>query len=104
MNFTDSPFEQMMKEAPRPGRGSSGPWAGCLYARECKNQKGRCRKKFRALLVEPQASGQHRGVDKPYKNSPRHKIQHRPTSSRHEKRRPPGVTPNTLSSVSNLRP
>lgn len=45
-----------------------------------------------------------RGVDKPYKNSPRHKIQHRPTSSRHEKRRPPGVTPNTLPSVSNLRP
>ena len=23
MNFTDSPFEQMMKEVPRPGRGSS---------------------------------------------------------------------------------
>ena len=39
MNFTDSPFEQMMKEAPRPGRGSSGPCAGCRYARECKNQK-----------------------------------------------------------------
>lgn len=49
-------------------------------------------------------SSQVRGVDKPYKNSPRHKIQHRPTSSRHEKRRPPGVTPNTLPSVSNLRP
>ena len=58
MNFTDSPFEQMMKEVPRPGRGSSGPCAGCRYAKECKNQKGRCRKKFRALLVEPQASGQ----------------------------------------------
>ena len=41
MNFTDSPFEQMMKEAPRPGRGSSGPCAGCRYAKECKNQKGR---------------------------------------------------------------
>ena len=52
MNFTDSPFEQMMKEVPRP-------CAGCRYAKECKNQKGRCRKKFRALLVEPQASGQH---------------------------------------------
>ena len=37
MNFTDSPFEQMMKEAPRPGRGSSGPCAGCRYAKECKN-------------------------------------------------------------------
>ena len=55
MNFTDSPFEQMMKEAPRLGRGSSGPCTGCRYAKEC---KGRCRKKFRALLVEPQASGQ----------------------------------------------
>ena len=34
MNFTDSPFEQMMKEVPRPGRGSSGPCAGCRYAKE----------------------------------------------------------------------
>ncbi len=51
MNFTDSSFEQMMKEAPRPGRGSISPCAGCRYAKECKNQKGRCRKKFRALLV-----------------------------------------------------
>ena len=34
MNFTDSPFEQMMKEAPRQGRGSSGPCAGCRYAKE----------------------------------------------------------------------
>lgn len=58
MNFTDSSFEQMMKEAPRPGRGSISPCAGCRYAKECKNQKGRYRKKFRALLVEPQASGQ----------------------------------------------
>ena len=51
MNFTDSPFEQMMKEAPRPGRDSSGPCAGCRYAKECKNQKGRCRKKLRALIM-----------------------------------------------------
>ena len=59
MNFTDSPFEQMMKEAPRPGRSDSGSCAGCRYAKKCKNQIGRCRKKFRALLVKPQASGQH---------------------------------------------
>ena len=58
MNFTNSPFEQMMKEAPRPGRSDSGPCAGCRYAKECKNQKRRCRKNFRALLVEPQTSGQ----------------------------------------------
>lgn len=33
-------------------------------------------------------SGQHRAVDKPYKISPRHKIQHIPTSSRHKKKTP----------------
>ncbi len=58
MNFTNSPFEQMMKEAPRTGRSDSGSCAGCRYAKECTNQKGRCRTKFRTLLVEPQASEQ----------------------------------------------
>ena len=57
MNFTNSPFERMMKEVPRPGHGGSDPCAGCRYANECKN-KSRCRKKFRTLLVEPRTSGQ----------------------------------------------
>lgn len=26
MNFTDSPFEQMMKQIPRPGRSAAKPW------------------------------------------------------------------------------
>lgn len=57
MNFTNSPFEKMMKEVPRAGRGGSNPCAGCRYAKECRN-KGRCRKKFRTLIVEPNTSGQ----------------------------------------------
>lgn len=28
MNFTDSEFERMMKEVPRPGRGGADPCAG----------------------------------------------------------------------------
>ena len=44
MNFTSSPFERMMKEVPHPG------W----------DKKKQCRKKFRALIVEPRPSG-HRG-------------------------------------------
>ena len=41
MNFTNSPFE-------------------CRYYKECKGRKRQCRKKFRALIVEPRPSG-HRG-------------------------------------------
>lgn len=44
MNFTDSEFERMMKEAPRPGRGGADPCAGCRYLKECRGQRGRCRK------------------------------------------------------------
>ena len=40
MNFTNSPYEKMMKEIPRPGRGGADRCAGC-------NRKDRCRKKFR---------------------------------------------------------
>lgn len=58
MNFTNSPYEKMMKEIPRPGRGGSGPCNGCRYSKECRGQNRRCRKKFRTLLVEPKASGQ----------------------------------------------
>lgn len=60
MNFTNSPYEKMMKEIPRPGRGGADPCAVCRYLKECKGQRGRCRKKFRTLLVEPRmgTSGQ----------------------------------------------
>lgn len=33
---------------------------GCRYYKECKGKKKQCRKKFRALIVEPRPSG-HRG-------------------------------------------
>ena len=41
MNFTNSPFERMMKEIPRPGHGGSDPCAGCRHLKECKGQNGR---------------------------------------------------------------
>ena len=47
MNFTNSPYEKMMKEIPRPGRGGADRCAGCRYLTECRSQKGRCRKQFR---------------------------------------------------------
>lgn len=56
MNFTNSPFERMMKEIPRPGHGGSDLCAGCRHLKECKGQNGRCRKKFRTLIVEPRTS------------------------------------------------
>ena len=34
MNFTNSPYEKMMKEIPRPGRGGADRCAGCRYFRE----------------------------------------------------------------------
>ena len=58
MNFTNSPFERMMKETPRPGHGGSDLCAGCRHLKECRGRKGRCRKKFRTLIVEPRTSGQ----------------------------------------------
>ena len=35
MNFTNSPYEKMMKEIPRPGRGGADRCAGCRYLKEC---------------------------------------------------------------------
>lgn len=60
MNFTNSPFEKMMKEVPRSGRGGADDCSGCRYFKECRGRKGHCRKKFRTLIVEPRAgtSGQ----------------------------------------------
>ena len=57
MNFTNSPYEKMMKEIPRPGRGGADRCAGCRHLKECDNRKDRCRKKFRP-------SGQVGRVDK----------------------------------------
>lgn len=57
MNFTNSPFEKMMKEVPRPGGGK--PCGGCRDRHICGGQPSRCKKKFRALIVEPpRTSGQ----------------------------------------------
>ena len=39
MNFTNSPYEKMMKEIPRPGRGGADCCAGCRYLKECRSQK-----------------------------------------------------------------
>ncbi|WP_070043242.1 hypothetical protein [Robinsoniella peoriensis] len=58
MNFTNSPYEKMMKEIPHPGHGGSDPCEGCRHIKECRGQNGRCRKKFRTLLVERGTSGQ----------------------------------------------
>ena len=58
MNFTSSPFERMMKEVPHPGWDNDDPCKGCRYYKECKGKKKQCRKKFRALIVEPRPSGQ----------------------------------------------
>ena len=60
MNFTSSPFERMMKEVPHPGWDNDDPCKGCRYYKECIGKKKQCRKKFRALIVEPRPSG-HRG-------------------------------------------
>lgn len=57
MNFTNSPFERMMKEIPRPGRGGSDPCAGCRHLKECRGQNGRVRRSS-APIVEPRTSGQ----------------------------------------------
>ena len=54
MNFTSSPFERMMKEVPHPGWDNDDPCKGCRYYKECKGKKKQCRKKFRALIVEPE--------------------------------------------------
>lgn len=45
MNFTNSPYEKMMKEIPRPG--GVDRCAGCRYIRECRGKNGRCLKRLR---------------------------------------------------------
>lgn len=53
MNFTDSPFERMMKEVPRPGRGGAEPCQGCRYLPSCQGRRGECVKKLRPLRPCP---------------------------------------------------
>lgn len=55
MNFTNSPYEKMMKEVPRPGRGGADRCAGCRYLKECRSQGRRCLKRLRPVAS---ASGQ----------------------------------------------
>ncbi len=50
--------ERMMKETPHPGWDNDDPCRGCRYYKECKGKKRQCRKRFRALIVEPRTSGQ----------------------------------------------
>lgn len=53
MNFTDSPYERMMKQVPRPSRRDPEPCPAC------RKHGGDCRKKRRTLIVEPRRiSGQ----------------------------------------------
>lgn len=47
MNFTNSPYEKMMKEIPRSGRSGADRCAGCRHLKEYGNRKGHCRKQFR---------------------------------------------------------
>ena len=49
-----------VEEVPEPGWDNDNPCKGCRYYKECKGKKKQCRKKFRALIVEPRPSG-HRG-------------------------------------------
>ena len=53
MNFTDSPYERMMKQVPRPSRHDPEPCPAC------RERGGNCKKKRRTLIVEPhRTSGQ----------------------------------------------
>ena len=55
MNFTNSHYEKMMKEIPRPC--GADRCAGCRYIRECRGKNGRCLKRLRPLTGEPRTSG-----------------------------------------------
>ena len=57
MNFTDSPFEQMMKEAPPSGQGQLRPLRGVPLCQRVQKSERTLPEKVPCLLVEPQASG-----------------------------------------------
>ena len=48
MNFTDNPFERMMRQ--RPGTDSGHPCKHCRHKWECGYLLHQCRKKFRSVL------------------------------------------------------
>ena len=48
MNFTNSPFERMMRQ--RPGTDSDHPCISCRHRRECGYMMHQCRKKFRSVF------------------------------------------------------
>ena len=49
MNFTNSPFERMMRQ--RPGTDSDHPCISCRHRRECGYMMHQCRKKFRSVFT-----------------------------------------------------
>lgn len=57
MNFTDNPFERMMRQ--RPGTDSGHPCKHCRHKWECGYLLHQCRKKFRSVLGDtaPPAAG-----------------------------------------------
>lgn len=57
MNFTDNPFERMMRQ--RPGTDSGHPCKHCRHKWECGYLLHQCRKKFRSVLggTAPPAAG-----------------------------------------------
>lgn len=57
MNFTDSPFERMMKQIPRPGRGNAKPCRGSA-APLCKPQKRKPDAYRDIVFTEVSTSGQ----------------------------------------------
>ncbi len=60
MNFTNSPYEKMMKEIPARAVAAADRCAGCRHLKECGNRKDRCRKSFasRAKLARsPDSAG-----------------------------------------------
>ena len=57
MNFTDNPFERMMRQ--RPGMDNGHPCKQCRHKWECGYLLHQCRKKFRSVLGDtaPPAAG-----------------------------------------------
>ena len=55
MNFTNSPFERMMRQ--RPGTDSGHPCKHCRHKWECGYLLHQCRKKFRSVLGDTAPQG-----------------------------------------------
>lgn len=54
MNFTNSPYEKMMKEIPCPGRGGADRCAGCRHLKSAATEKTVAARSFapRAKLAQ----------------------------------------------------